>query len=97
MPEQTWHTKSRSKTQDKRLEVEGFSIVNGVQTITSAAQFLKDNEDNPDANIADARVAITIIEVAPNVILEKPSPRPETIKIRSQRLTSRLWTMNRNA
>lgn len=45
----------------KRIDVNGLSIVNGAQTITAAAQFLTDNSE---ANIADARVAFTLIEVA---------------------------------
>ena len=53
----------RPADQYKRLDVNGFSIVNGAQTITSAAQFL---DDNPGIDLTAARVAITLIEVAAN-------------------------------
>jgi hypothetical protein len=43
----------------KRLDVEGFSVVNGAQTIASSAKFVA---DNPATNIDNARVAITVIQ-----------------------------------
>lgn len=43
----------------KRLDVVGFSVVNGAQTIASSAKFVA---DNPTTNIDNARVAITLIQ-----------------------------------
>jgi hypothetical protein len=43
----------------KRLDVEGFSVVNGAQTIASSAKFVA---DNPTTNMENARVAITLIQ-----------------------------------
>jgi hypothetical protein len=47
-----------SKNIRKKLKVRGFSVINGAQTIASAARFL---EENSDADISGARVAITLI------------------------------------
>lgn len=43
----------------KRLKIAGFSVINGAQTISSAAQFVT---DHPSADISTARVTITLIE-----------------------------------
>lgn len=43
----------------KKLNVFGFSVVNGAQTIASSAKFVA---DNPAANIEGARVSITLIQ-----------------------------------
>ena len=43
----------------KRLRIRGFSVVNGAQTIASSAKFF---EENPTANLASARVSITLIK-----------------------------------
>ncbi|MFC5455983.1 AIPR family protein [Prosthecobacter fluviatilis] len=43
----------------KRLKIAGFSVINGAQTISSAAQFVA---DNPAADISSARVTITLIQ-----------------------------------
>lgn len=50
-------TKSRGSR--KKLKVRGFSVINGAQTIASAARFL---EDNHGADITKARVALTLIK-----------------------------------
>ena len=54
--------KQRSKSKDNKttreFEVTGMSVVNGAQTISTAAQFLK---ENPEANIDTAKVMLTII------------------------------------
>jgi hypothetical protein len=43
----------------KRLKIAGFSVINGAQTISSAAQFVV---ENPNADISAARVTITLIQ-----------------------------------
>lgn len=43
---------------NKRLRVRGFSIINGAQTISSAAEFVT---QNPDCDISTAKVLVTII------------------------------------
>ena len=43
----------------KRLKVRGFSIINGAQTIASAARFV---EENDQADISQARVSISLIK-----------------------------------
>lgn len=53
----------RPADRSKRLEVQGFSIINGAQTITSAAEHI---QDCPGENISSALVAITLIQVSPN-------------------------------
>jgi hypothetical protein len=54
--------KQRSKSKDNKtsrdFEVLGMSVVNGAQTISSAAQF---QEDNPEADITRAQVMLTLI------------------------------------
>ena len=42
----------------KRLKIAGFSVINGAQTISSAAQFVA---ENPTSDISCARVTITLI------------------------------------
>jgi len=42
----------------KRLNIKGFSVINGAQTISSASQFVA---DHPTADISTARVSITLI------------------------------------
>ena len=43
----------------KRLDVEGFSVVNGAQTIASSAKFAA---DNPNTDIGSAKVSLTLIQ-----------------------------------
>jgi hypothetical protein len=43
----------------KKFKIKGFSVVNGAQTIATAAAF---KDANPTANISDARVSITLIQ-----------------------------------
>ncbi|WP_286262234.1 AIPR family protein [Thalassotalea atypica] len=54
--------KQRSKSRDNKttreFEVTGMSVVNGAQTISTTAQFLK---ENPGANIDSAQVMLTLI------------------------------------
>ena len=45
----------------KKLRIRGFSIINGAQTIASAARFL---EDDHGADISKARVSLTLIKAA---------------------------------
>ncbi|GGC06533.1 AIPR family protein [Dyadobacter sediminis] len=51
-------TKS-ARNNEKNLRIRGLSIINGAQTIASAAQFLK---DHPEADITAAKVFITLIK-----------------------------------
>lgn len=59
--------KQRSKSRDNQttrgFEVLGLSVVNGAQTISSAAQFI---EQNPEADISAAQVMVTIINTGNN-------------------------------
>lgn len=48
----------RGAKQTKNIEVVGLSVVNGAQTISSAAEFL---EQNPGVDITPAQVMVTII------------------------------------
>jgi hypothetical protein len=48
----------RSKGGPRNIQVLGLSVVNGAQTIASAAQFAS---ENPDADISQAQVMVTII------------------------------------
>jgi len=50
-----------SKNIRKKLKVRGLSVINGAQTIASAARFL---EEKNDADISDARVSITLIKAS---------------------------------
>jgi hypothetical protein len=51
--------KSRDNSTTRVFEVQGVSVVNGAQTISSAAQYI---EQNPEADISTAQVMVTIIE-----------------------------------
>lgn len=44
----------------RRYEVEGLSIINGAQTVASSALFM---DENPEADISDAHVMLTLIHV----------------------------------
>ncbi|THT97709.1 abortive phage resistance protein [Lampropedia puyangensis] len=48
-----------TKSKARRFEVRGFSIINGAQTVASAAEFSK---QNPDQSIKDAKVMLTLIK-----------------------------------
>ncbi|EOG7773087.1 AIPR family protein [Vibrio cholerae] len=48
----------RGHTGSKHVAVDGLSVVNGAQTIASAAQFMR---ENPAADISQAQVMVTII------------------------------------
>lgn len=48
----------RGHTGSKHIAVDGLSVVNGAQTIASAAQFMR---ENLDADISQAQVMVTII------------------------------------
>ena len=52
---------NRSNRGGKKLKIRGLSVINGAQTIASAARFL---EDNDGADISDARVSITLIKAS---------------------------------
>lgn len=47
------------KTEQREFELTGFSIINGAQTVASTANFVV---ENPDADISDAKVMITLIK-----------------------------------
>ncbi|WP_158213867.1 AIPR family protein [Sphingopyxis bauzanensis] len=47
------------KTEQREFELTGFSIINGAQTVASTANFVA---ENPDADISDAKVMITLIK-----------------------------------
>lgn len=51
--------RARDNNTTRTYEIVGMSVVNGAQTISTAAQFL---EQNPDADISDAQVMVTLIE-----------------------------------
>ena len=51
----------RGTRQTKNIQVLGLSVVNGAQTISSAAQFV---EQNPEADISSAQVMVTIIKTS---------------------------------
>ncbi|GAB6971102.1 hypothetical protein JCM16408A_18500 [Methylobacterium phyllosphaerae] len=51
--------KNNNAHRGKRLDLTGLSIINGAQTVASAAGFV---EDQPNASIADAYVPITVIQ-----------------------------------
>jgi hypothetical protein len=51
------------KGERRRLKLRGLSVINGAQTIASSAQF---HRENPQSNIADARVLLTIIKADSN-------------------------------
>jgi len=47
------------KTEHREFELSGFSVINGAQTVASTATFVA---ENPDADISDANVMITLIK-----------------------------------
>jgi hypothetical protein len=47
------------KTEQRDFELTGFSIINGAQTVASTANFVA---ENPDADISEAKVMITLIK-----------------------------------
>lgn len=51
--------KSGVKTEHREFELTGFSIINGAQTVASTAMFVK---ENPEADISDANVMLTLIK-----------------------------------
>lgn len=54
----TVKVKSNNRSGAKNIDVRGLSVVNGAQTIASAAQFVR---ENPKADISQAQVMVTII------------------------------------
>lgn len=48
-----------NKNGTKKFKVRGLSIINGAQTVASAAEFI---EQNPDKSIDDAKVMLTLIK-----------------------------------
>lgn len=52
---------TKGSKEGRKLRIRGFSIINGAQTIASAASFLA---DTPDADISTARVSITLIKAS---------------------------------
>lgn len=51
--------KSGVKTEHREFELTGFSIINGAQTVASTAMFV---QENPDADISEANVMLTLIK-----------------------------------
>lgn len=45
----------------KRLKIKGFSVINGAQTIASAAEYV---DQNPAKDLSDAKVMLTLIKVS---------------------------------
>lgn len=54
----TVKVRSHNRNGSKNIDVDGLSVVNGAQTIASAAQFVS---ENPQADISQAQVMVTII------------------------------------
>lgn len=54
----TVKVKSNNRSGAKNIDVRGLSVVNGAQTVASAAQFMR---ENPEADISQAQVMVTII------------------------------------
>ena len=50
-----------TKGPTKRLDIKGFSVINGAQTIASSAKF---TDDHPSADISAARVMVTVIKAS---------------------------------
>jgi hypothetical protein len=51
--------KSKNDTGYKNFKVRGFSIINGAQTVATAAEYIK---NNPNSNLSSAKVMLTIIK-----------------------------------
>ena len=51
--------KARNSGQGRKFKLRGLSVINGAQTISSAAEFIR---DNPTADLSDARIAIALIQ-----------------------------------
>jgi len=51
--------KARNSGQGRKFKLRGLSVINDAQTISSAAEFIR---DNPTADLGDARIAITLIQ-----------------------------------
>ena len=51
--------KARTSGQGRKFKLRGLSVINGAQTISSAAEFIR---DNPTADLSDARIAVTLIQ-----------------------------------
>lgn len=47
------------KAAGKRLKLSGFSVINGAQTVASSARYV---HDNPEADISEAQVMLTLIK-----------------------------------
>jgi len=54
---------SQSRGGRKKLRIRGFSIINGAQTIASAARFL---DEDKTANLSAAKVSLTLIKASPD-------------------------------
>ena len=78
---------------EQTLDLRGLSVINGAQTIATAAAF---KAAQPDADISKAKVTITLIAADAMANLANPSPALATIKIRLMGKISRRWTIIRN-
>jgi hypothetical protein len=59
----TIDAKNNPRGERRRLKLRGLSVINGAQTIASSAQF---HRENPQSDISDARVLLTIIKADSN-------------------------------
>lgn len=64
----TVKVKSNNRSGAKNIDVRGLSVVNGAQTIASAAQFMR---ENPQADISQAQVMVTIINTGNDAFHKK--------------------------
>lgn len=60
--------KSNNRSGARNIDVRGLSVVNGAQTIASAAQFMV---ENPEADISQAQVMVTIINTGNDTFHKK--------------------------
>lgn len=67
----------RSKGGYKDYKIVGFSVVNGAQTISTAAEYKR---ENPDADISTAKVLLTIIVASPKGDFHKQVTRARNLQ-----------------
>lgn len=56
--------KNSSRGAEKKIQIRGLSVINGAQTIASAAQYV---DENPEADISTAKVLITLIKATGDI------------------------------
>jgi hypothetical protein len=77
----------------RKFKVRGLSIINGAQTVASAAEFVA---QHPGSNIDDAKVMLTLIKAPADGPFGKRSPRRATTRTQCRRRTSLRWTKTRS-